>query len=158
MPDEGLYVTTASDARGQWSEPYLLLSGKGLIDPCPFWDDDGQAYIAYAYAGSRAGIRNKLHVRPVTPDLTKVLGDGKLTKKLTVLAGWFSKSAHQKIAAAGGAAQNDKGEAFEFPKPKKKFVPREGAPKKSKKADKAEASEEGAAPAPAPAAEAPKAE
>jgi large subunit ribosomal protein L15 len=89
----------------------------------------------------------------------KVLGDGNLTKKLTVQAGWFSKSAHQKIAAAGGAAQNVKGEAFEFPKPKKKFVPKEKAEKavKTEKAGgkKAKGADEGeAAPAPAPAAEA----
>ena len=60
----------------------------------------------------------------------KILGDGKLTKKLTVVAGWYSKSAHEAITKSGGTAQNLKGEAFEFPKPKKKFVPREKAPKK----------------------------
>jgi large subunit ribosomal protein L15 len=58
----------------------------------------------------------------------KILGDGNLTKKLTVVAGWYSKSAHQKITAAGGAAQSLKGEEFQFPKPKTRFVPR--APKK----------------------------
>ena len=65
----------------------------------------------------------------------KILGDGEIKKKLTVVAGWYSKSAHEKITAAGGAAQNLKGEAFEFPKPKKKFIPRE----KPKKAAAAEA-------------------
>jgi len=53
----------------------------------------------------------------------------------------------------GGTAQNLKGENFEFPKPKKKFVPRE---KVSKKASAAAA--EGEAPAAgAPAAAAPEA-
>src|SRR6478735_6427351 len=28
-PDEGIYVTTADDPRGQWSEPHLLQAGKG---------------------------------------------------------------------------------------------------------------------------------
>jgi large subunit ribosomal protein L15 len=60
----------------------------------------------------------------------KVLGDGELTKKLTIQAGWYTKSAHSKIAAAGGTAQNLKGEAFEFPAPKKKFIPREPVKKK----------------------------
>ena len=94
------------------------------------------------------------------PDLkqpVKILGNGELTKKLTIQAGWYSKSAHEKIGKAGGTAQNLKGEAFEFPKPKKKFVPREGGAGGGKK-KKAAASEdapatEGAAPAPAPAAE-----
>src|SRR5262245_40299901 len=42
----------------------------------------------------------------------KILGDGKVGKKLTVVAAWYSKSAHQKITDAGGTAQNLKGEAF----------------------------------------------
>ena len=74
-----------------------------------------------------------LHDAGLVPDLeqpVKILGDGAISKKLTVVAGWYSRSAHQKIGEAGGAAQNLKGEAFEFPKPKKKFVPRE-KPKKA---------------------------
>lgn len=81
----------------------------------------------------------------------KILGNGKLDRKLTVIAKWYSKSAHATINELGGAAQNAKGEKFEFPKVKKKFVPREGAAKKSKKA-----AEE--APAEAPAAESEKKE
>jgi large subunit ribosomal protein L15 len=87
----------------------------------------------------------------------KILGEGKLTKKLTIVAGWYSKSAHAAINQAGGAAQNAKGEAFEFPKPKKKFVPREKPAKKA--APQAEEAAAPAAAAPAPAAEeAPKVE
>jgi large subunit ribosomal protein L15 len=55
----------------------------------------------------------------------KVLGQGELTKKLTVQADWFSKSAHEAITKAGGTALNAKGTAFEFPKEKKKFIPRD---------------------------------
>jgi large subunit ribosomal protein L15 len=77
----------------------------------------------------------------------KILGNGEFGKKLTVVAKWYSKSAHEKINAAGGVAQNLKGETFEFPKPKKKFIPREGGPKKSKKVVVEEET-----PAPAPAA------
>jgi large subunit ribosomal protein L15 len=92
----------------------------------------------------------------LVPDLkqpVKILGEGNVSKKLTVLAGWYSKSAHEKITQAGGTAQNAKGEAFAFPKPKKKFVKREAAPggKKSKKQaaqEQAPAAEGAAAPAP----------
>jgi large subunit ribosomal protein L15 len=102
-----------------------------------------------------------LKEKGLVPDLkqpVKILagGGGKLSKKLTIVAGWYSKSAHAAITSAGGTAQNLKGEAFEFPKPKKKFVPREGAGKKKKKVEEeapAAAPEGGAAPAPAPAAE-----
>ena len=89
----------------------------------------------------------------LVPDLThpvKILGDGAISRKLTVVAGWYSRSAHQKITDAGGTAQNLKGEPFEFPKPKKKFIPRETV-KKSKKAE-GEAPTEGAEAAAKPAA------
>ncbi|HVT91173.1 MAG TPA: 50S ribosomal protein L15 [Tepidisphaeraceae bacterium] len=76
----------------------------------------------------------------------KILGNGEMGKRLTVVAGWYSKSAHQKITAAGGTAQNGKGEAFEFPKEKKKFVPREQPAKKSRKTEE----EPAAAPLEAP--------
>lgn len=111
MPDEGLFVTSAEDPTGEWSEPHLLLAGKGLIDPCPFWDDDGQAYIAYAYAGSRAGIRNRLHVRPVSPDLTSVLGEGKIVaqidESLPALEGpkWHKRNGWYYISAPSGGVQ-----------------------------------------------------
>src|SRR4051812_39228891 len=44
-PDFGLYVTTATDPAGKWSAPVLVKAGKGLIDPCPLWDDDGRLYL-----------------------------------------------------------------------------------------------------------------
>jgi len=93
----------------------------------------------------------------------KILGDGSLSKKLNVVAGWYSKSAHAKITGAGGTAKTVKGEDFAFPKPKKKFVPREGGSKKKAAAapegaapegaapERAAAPAEGGAPAPAPA-------
>jgi large subunit ribosomal protein L15 len=92
------------------------------------------------------------------PDLkqpAKILGQGKLTRKLTVVAGWYSKSAHAQITAIGGSAQNTKGAAFEFPIPKKKFIPREPVKKKIVEAEAAPAAvaEEKPAAAPKPAAE-----
>jgi large subunit ribosomal protein L15 len=87
----------------------------------------------------------------------KILGEGALSKKLNIVAGWYSKSAHEKILGAGGTAKTVKGEDFQFPKPKKKFVPREGGPGKKKAAAAAEgegaatpAPMEGSAPAAAP--------
>ncbi len=59
-PDEGIYVLTAPHPRGPWSPPRMLLEGKGLIDPCPLWDEDGRAYLVHAYARSRAGIKDRL--------------------------------------------------------------------------------------------------
>lgn len=59
-PDFGLYVVTADEPAGPWSEPVLVKAGKGLIDPCPLWDDDGRVYLVHGWARSRAGISNIL--------------------------------------------------------------------------------------------------
>jgi beta-xylosidase len=77
-PDEGIYVTTADDPRGQWSEPQLVQAGKGLIDPCPLWDDDGKAYLVHAYAHSRSGVKHKLRVVPMAADGSHLLGEGQI--------------------------------------------------------------------------------
>lgn len=78
LPDEGIYVTTATDPRGQWSEPWLLLEGKGFIDPCPLWDEDGKAYLVHAYANSRCGIKHRLRVVEMTPDARQLIGQGRI--------------------------------------------------------------------------------
>lgn len=59
-PDYGIYVIKSKKVDGPWSDPRLIKSGKGLIDPTPLWDDDGKAYLLYAFAGSRAGIKSVL--------------------------------------------------------------------------------------------------
>ena len=73
----------------------------------------------------------------------KILGDGEVTKKLNITAGFFSKSALEKITKAGGKALNLKGEAFTTPKEKAIFVKRD-------KKKPAAAAEEAAAPAAEP--------
>jgi len=75
-PDFGVYVTKATNAAGPWSSPLLIEAGKGLIDPCPLWDDDGKAYLVYAYAGSRAGIKSVLAVKKLNSEGTKTLDAG----------------------------------------------------------------------------------
>lgn len=48
----------------------------------------------------------------------KVLGNGTLGKKLTIVAASFSRSAHQAITGAGGEAQDTNGQPFQFREPK----------------------------------------
>lgn len=60
MPDEGYYVVRTKDPLGEWEKPVKVLDGKGLIDPCPIWDDDGKAYIIHGYAKSRIGFKSIL--------------------------------------------------------------------------------------------------
>src|SRR6185503_5600645 len=42
----------------------------------------------------------------------KILGNGSLTKKLTIVAAWYSRGAHRQITGAGGSAQTPKGVDF----------------------------------------------
>jgi len=70
-PDFGIYLVKAKNAAGPWSEPALVIGGKGLIDPCPLWDDDGNTYLVHAYAGSRAGIKSIIGVKKMNADGTK---------------------------------------------------------------------------------------
>ncbi|MDR1273337.1 MAG: family 43 glycosylhydrolase [Odoribacteraceae bacterium] len=77
-PDQGIFMTTSRDPRGGWSAPLLVKAGKGLIDPCPLWDDDGQAYLVHAFAGSRAGIKSLLAITRLSPDGKRVVGDSRV--------------------------------------------------------------------------------
>jgi beta-xylosidase len=77
-PDFGIYMIQSKTITGNWSEPILVLAGKGLIDPCPLWDEDGKVYLVHAYAGSRAGIKSVLAMKELNPAGTKVINEGKL--------------------------------------------------------------------------------
>ncbi len=75
MPDEGIFMVSTEDALGKWDEPVLVLEGKGLIDPCPFWDDDGNAYVIHGYARSRIGFKSFLGIFPMSWDGKKAVGE-----------------------------------------------------------------------------------
>jgi len=74
-PDFGIYMIHSSKPDSEWSEPILIKSGKGLIDPTPLWDDDGKAYLVHAFAGSRAGIKNMLVISTMNSNATQVNND-----------------------------------------------------------------------------------
>ena len=61
-PDVGIFTATASVPEGPWSEPELIRPGKGLIDPCPLWDDDGVLHLANAFAASRTGFNSVIAI------------------------------------------------------------------------------------------------
>ncbi len=76
LPDEGIFVTTATDPAGPWSPLRCVWAGKGWIDPCPFWDEDGRAYLAHAFANSRCGIKHRIDVCRMAPDGMSLLDEG----------------------------------------------------------------------------------
>lgn len=77
MPDEGIFVTKTNNPWGEWSEPYPIYEGKGWIDPCPFWDDDGRAYMVSAFAKSRIGFKSILNLAEMKPDCSALIDEGR---------------------------------------------------------------------------------
>ncbi len=112
-PDQGIFMVCANDPLGKWSEPVLVKAGKGMIDPTPLWDDDGRAYLAYAWAGSRAGINSVVSVCEMNPDGTRVVGkpvmvfDGNMTGNHTVEGPkLYQRNGYYYILAPAGGVEN----------------------------------------------------
>ncbi|HEY1802931.1 MAG TPA: glycoside hydrolase 43 family protein [Terracidiphilus sp.] len=72
-PTEGIFVSTAEKITGPWSEPEVVIPGPGLEDPCPFWDDDGTAYLIHSMTGAGPLILHRM-----SPDGKHVLDEGKI--------------------------------------------------------------------------------
>ena len=75
-PDYGIWMVKATNPAGPWSEPLLVKKSLGWIDPCPFWDEDGNAYLINGMAGSRSGIKSVLILNRMSEDGTKLLDNG----------------------------------------------------------------------------------
>lgn len=77
-PDEGIFMVKTKDPAGRWEPPVLVHKSKGIIDTCPFWDEDGRAYIGHGYAGSRAGVKSILGMIEMTSDGTRTIGEDRM--------------------------------------------------------------------------------
>lgn len=74
-PDFGIFMVKTRDPYGEWDDPVLVKAGKGMIDPCPLWDDGGRVYLAHAWAGSRAKFNSVLTVCEMNKEGTAVISD-----------------------------------------------------------------------------------
>lgn len=70
-PTEGLYMSTASNPAGPWSPLHEVVRVAGWEDPCPFWDDDGNAYLGHSTVGA-----GPIVIHRMSPDGTRLLDDG----------------------------------------------------------------------------------
>ena len=77
-PDRGVFMVRTQDPEGPWEPPVWVVREKGFIDPCPFWDEDGKAYLSHGCAGSRAGLKSVLFVAPMAPDGTRLIGPSRI--------------------------------------------------------------------------------
>ncbi|KDN56700.1 glycoside hydrolase family 43 protein [Flavobacterium seoulense] len=110
-PDFGIYMTKTKDPKGQWSEPVLIKAAKGIIDPAPFWDEDGKAYLGYALAGSRAGTKSVLMLCSMNEEVTVANEDDVIMfdghEKHTTVEGpkFYKRNGYYYVfAPAGGVA------------------------------------------------------
>ncbi len=79
-PDYGIMMVKTKDPAGEWEKPVCVIPGKGMIDPCPLWDEGdgedqstGRCYLVNGWAGSRAGFNSVLTVRELSKDGTKAI-------------------------------------------------------------------------------------
>ena len=88
-PDQGIFMVKGkpipnpspkegSSKRVEWSNPICVIAGKGMIDPCPLWDEDGRCYLVNAWANSRAGFNSVLSVRELSADGTKAISQPRI--------------------------------------------------------------------------------
>lgn len=110
-PDRGIFMVRSQNPAGPWEKPVWLVREKGFIDPCPFWDEDGKAYLSHGCAGSRAGLKSVLFVAPMSPDGTRLTGpsrivfDGHLTQPTIEGTKFYKRGGKYYIfAPAGGVA------------------------------------------------------
>jgi beta-xylosidase len=72
-PKEGIFMSSAPSAKGPWTAPIAVLAGPGYEDPCPLWDDDGNAYLVHSRVGAGPLVLHRM-----SADGTKVLDAGKV--------------------------------------------------------------------------------
>jgi len=70
-PEEGLFMSNAADPAGPWCKLIQVKAVGKWEDPCPFWDDDGQAYLGRSQWGAGPIILHKMN-----PEGTQLLDDG----------------------------------------------------------------------------------
>lgn len=69
-PHDGLYRFTAKNPAGPW-EMVTVKTVDAWEDPCPIWDDDGQAYLVHSVHGAGPLILHKMN-----REGTQLLDDG----------------------------------------------------------------------------------
>jgi beta-xylosidase len=70
-PDEGLYMSSAEYAEGPWKPLHEVKRVAGWEDPCPFWDDDGSAYLGHSTVGA-----GPIMIHKMSGDGKRLLDDG----------------------------------------------------------------------------------
>jgi beta-xylosidase len=71
-PYDGLFMWHTRNPFGAWSDMVTVKAVKQWEDPCPFWDEDGNAYLVHSHKGAGPLILHRM-----SADGTTLLDDGK---------------------------------------------------------------------------------
>lgn len=76
-PDFGVFMvkTHGGNPAGEWEKPVCVISGKGIIDTTPLWDDDGRCYLAMSWANSRSKFASVICVCELNADGTNIVSE-----------------------------------------------------------------------------------
>ncbi len=61
-PDQGIFMSQATNPRGPWRAAQLVLAGAGWDDPCPLWDDDGRIYLVATRFAPEGLVQTKYNI------------------------------------------------------------------------------------------------
>jgi beta-xylosidase len=85
-PEDGLFMASTTDPAKKW-DLHLVQDVANWEDPCPFWDNDGKAYLLHGKVGAGPAILHRMSV-----DGKRLLDNGKLiyqnAEKQPVLEGF----------------------------------------------------------------------
>jgi beta-xylosidase len=74
----GLYVSSAKEIAGPWSEPVCMLKKVRWTDPAAFWDEEeGQAYLICNFGPDPVKKVNEARIFKMSADGMKLLDEGK---------------------------------------------------------------------------------
>lgn len=98
-PNDGLFMSTATDPAGPWTPLHCTKKAGGWEDPCPLWDDDGQAYMGRSQLGG-----GPIYIHKMSADGTRLLDEGRKVYEGPVAEGTklFKKDGYYYISIPEG--------------------------------------------------------
>lgn len=102
-PHEGLFMSTATDAHGPWTPLHCVKRIEKWEDPCPLWDDDGQAYLGHSVHGAGPII-----VHRMAPDGSRLLDEGRTVYEGPVAEGtkWLKRNGMYYLSIPEGGVES----------------------------------------------------
>ena len=70
-PEEGLFMSTAENPAGPWSPLHKVKNVSGWEDPCPLWDDNGNAFLGRSQLGG-----GPIYIHRMSADGRTLLDEG----------------------------------------------------------------------------------